>query len=72
MSKEKLELNVCVAKEEQDSQWEGHQSDFQVPRGGFGTIGCLISNQPTSVGLGKQQKRTLDEVPSHLQGKACQ
>ena len=52
VSKEKLASNASVAKEEHDSQWEGHQSDFQVARDCFGTTGCLISKQPTSVGLG--------------------
>jgi len=52
VSKEKLALNACVAKEEHDSQWEGHQSSFQALRDHFGTTGCLISKQPTRVGLG--------------------
>ena len=59
VSKEKLASNACVAKEEHDSQWEGHQLSFQAPRDHFGKIGYLIGKHPTSVGLGQQQKENI-------------
>lgn len=46
--------NACLAKEEHDSQWEGHKLAFQALRDHFGTTRCLISKQPTSVGLGQE------------------
>jgi len=59
ISKEKLASNACVAKEEHDSQWEGHQSTFQAPRDRFDTTGCLINKHLASVGLGQQQKENI-------------
>jgi len=57
--KEKLASNACVAKEENVSQWEGHQLAFQAPRDRFGTTWCLINKQPTSVGLGQKQNENI-------------